>query len=256
MTQHTAWRQQIDDVGTVTSTMEVARDRAAAGAPHGTTVVARAQTLGRGRHGQSWASAADAGLYVTVVLRAPMARDVRPLTLVFGAAVLAWVHQLGVTQAQIKWPNDVLVGDGKLAGLLMEVLADGADDGTTLLLGVGVNVAGRNEAHAQLAPAYVGLQQFGLDAAAAGLVPQLVDALQHGYHAWLQVGMAPTLAIFAAHHALAHRPVRAQAADGSAIFGTVQGVAPDGGLVLATCDGEHTVYAGDVGRVRTVAEPC
>ena len=247
-----AWRERIVHVGTVPSTMEAARAQVALGAAHGATVVAQAQTQGRGRHGRAWASAPHAGLYLTVVLTPPAERDMRPLTLVFGAAVLGWVHRLGATRAQIKWPNDIVVGAGKLAGLLMEVLWAQTHRGPTLLLGVGVNVAARAQAGADLASAYTGLEDLGITAPVDILLPQLVDALEGGYLAWEQTGMGATLAAFAAHHALANADVRAQAADGSTIFATVQTVAPDGGLVLAGEHGEHTVYAGDVGRVRTI----
>lgn len=256
------WGEQVHSLGTVPSTMGVARQLAQEGAPHGTTVVAHAQTQGRGRHGKAWASAPGAGLYLTIVLRPPADRDMRPLTLVFGAATLAWVHALGVNQASIKWPNDVLVGEGKLAGLLMEVLTptpggpdSASPSGPTLLLGLGINLAQAQAAATALAAAeaYVGLGDLGIDASAGALLPSLLTHLQAGYAAWQSQGMAATLATFRHHHALTHAQVRAQAADGSAIFGTVQKVMPDGGLVLATPTGELTIYAGDVRRVRTLA---
>lgn len=119
----------------VDSTQRVAKDLAAAGAPHGTVVVAEAQTAGRGRRGRIWSSPPGQNLLFSVVLRPDVpAREVAMLTL-GAAAGLAVAFDV-----RVKWPNDLVDRDGhKLAGLLGEVELDG-DRVRFVVLGVGLNV--------------------------------------------------------------------------------------------------------------------
>lgn len=128
----------------VTSTNDVALRLAAAGAGDGTTVLAGAQTAGRGRHGRRWFSAAGAGLYFSVVVRCG---GPAPLTLMAGVAVAEGVRAATGLPAEIEWPNDVVAPargayDGgarpaKLAGILTEA----ARPGGAVVVGIGINVA-------------------------------------------------------------------------------------------------------------------
>jgi BirA family transcriptional regulator, biotin operon repressor / biotin---[acetyl-CoA-carboxylase] ligase len=116
-----------------TSTNDRARDLAQAGAPHGTLVTAAEQTAGRGRQGRTWTAPPGSALLLSVVLRDPPA--LLPL-----AAALA-VSEVAGAGAQIKWPNDVLLDDRKVAG----ILAEGRPQDGWAVLGIGVNVALRIE---------------------------------------------------------------------------------------------------------------
>jgi BirA family transcriptional regulator, biotin operon repressor / biotin---[acetyl-CoA-carboxylase] ligase len=114
-----------------TSTNDRARALAAAGAPHGTLVTAAEQTAGRGRQGRTWSAPAGRALLMSLVLRSPD----RMLPL---AAAVAVAEAAG-PEAAIKWPNDVLLGGRKLAGILAEARPQ---DGWAVL-GIGMNVAVR-----------------------------------------------------------------------------------------------------------------
>lgn len=107
---------------------------AATGAPSGTVVLAEQQTAGRGRLGRAWHSEADSGLYLTLILRP--ARTVPLMTLATGLALRqAIADEAGAaTAVDIRWPNDILIGSRKCAGILL------TSDGETVLAGVGVNV--------------------------------------------------------------------------------------------------------------------
>ncbi len=126
-------------VGQTGSTNDDARSLAAAGAPAGTAVAARRQTAGRGRRGHAWESPAG-GLYLSVVLRPPV-----PMSFFVGlpavcalGALAALRDNAGLAGAALKWPNDVLLGDGKLAGILVE--AGSGADGPYAVCGIGVNL--------------------------------------------------------------------------------------------------------------------
>jgi BirA family biotin operon repressor/biotin-[acetyl-CoA-carboxylase] ligase len=109
-------------------------------ARHGDAHVARAQTAGRGRLGRRWHSAEGEGLYASVVLLPPPPAWDGPLvTIAAGLAVLDAVRELGASRARLKWPNDVLVADAKLAGVLVETR--GLDPARPhYVVGIGLNV--------------------------------------------------------------------------------------------------------------------
>lgn len=142
------------------STNDAAARLAEAGAPEGTTVVAEEQTAGRGRSGRSWFSAPGAGLYVSVIIRPDAAStvpggsfrkmgsgtefhilpsEIGLLTLAAGVALATAVREATGLQPNIKWPNDLLCGHRKLAGILAEASATGAGL-DAIVVGFGINV--------------------------------------------------------------------------------------------------------------------
>jgi len=116
-------------VRSIGSTNDRARELAGAGAPHGTLVTAGEQTAGRGRQGRTWSAPPDQALLMSLVLHEPPAL----LPLRAGLAVATAIGD----EAQLKWPNDVLVAGRKVAGILAEARPS---DGWAIL-GIGVNVA-------------------------------------------------------------------------------------------------------------------
>jgi BirA family biotin operon repressor/biotin-[acetyl-CoA-carboxylase] ligase len=116
-----------------TSTNDRARELAQAGAPHGTLVTAGEQSAGRGRQGRTWSAPPGSALLMSLVLRDPPTL----LPLVAGVAVA----EVAGPDARVKWPNDVLVDDRKVAG----ILAEGRPQDGWAVLGIGINVALRVE---------------------------------------------------------------------------------------------------------------
>ena len=135
----------------VSSTNDVALQLAASGAPEGTTVVAGAQTRGRGRQGRSWLSPPDAGLYVSVLFRPRGVSSLAFLTLMGGAAVAEGIRASTGLPVLVKWPNDVVVEEEhapradqrrrKVAGILAEASGVGAAVGRVAICFVTANTA-------------------------------------------------------------------------------------------------------------------
>lgn len=124
----------------VGSTMDVAHALAAAGAPDGTVVLSDAQTGGRGRAGRRWASEPGAGVWLTVVTRPRDLPALEVLSLRVGLAVAGRAEPLADDRVLLKWPNDLLVGRRKLAGILIETRwRDGHAEWAAV--GVGMNVS-------------------------------------------------------------------------------------------------------------------
>lgn len=116
-----------------TSTMRDAATLAKEGKPHGTAVVADIQTAGIGRQGHSWHSEDQGGLYLSIILR--VANTATPiLTMALGLAVQRAVNDLAQVATDLRWPNDVMLSERKLAGILVQA-AEGA-----LIAGIGLNV--------------------------------------------------------------------------------------------------------------------
>lgn len=123
----------------VESTQDMAHALAEQGVPAGALVVADAQRSGRGRQGRSWRSHAGQGVWCTVVERPSAADAVGPLAIRVGLRLAEALDRFADARVQVKWPNDLLLGDGKLAGILTEARWSGATP-TWVAVGVGVNV--------------------------------------------------------------------------------------------------------------------
>ena len=109
--------------------------------PEGAVAVTEHQTAGRGRSGRSWSDVAGRSLLLSLLLRPPAGRPVEQLSLVVGLAVAEAIEATAELAAAVKWPNDVLVEGGKVAGVLLE------SSGATVICGIGVNV---DQAEAEL----------------------------------------------------------------------------------------------------------
>jgi BirA family transcriptional regulator, biotin operon repressor / biotin---[acetyl-CoA-carboxylase] ligase len=126
--------------GLTGSTNDVAADLARAGAPAGTCVIAEEQTAGRGRWARSWDSPPGLGVWLSLVLRPPVGADPSLLPLLAGLAVARAVEPWSRPALPgVKWPNDILVGGGKLCGILCA--ADWAENRlASVIVGIGLNV--------------------------------------------------------------------------------------------------------------------
>jgi len=124
------------------STNTEALKQARQGADEGLCIVARQQIAGRGRHGRTWVSQKDAGLYFSIVLRPKIDMKFLPLiTLMTGVAVHDTLHELGL-KPDIKWVNDVLVNEEKISGILAETTE--TSEGLAVVAGIGINLRSSN----------------------------------------------------------------------------------------------------------------
>lgn len=133
---------RIEHFSELDSTNDEALARAAAGATHGTVVLADAQRAGRGRLGRTWHSPPDAGIYLSAILRAESWTGMLSLvTLAAGVAVVRGLRAATGLEAELKWPNDVVVGRPwrKLAGILSES-ASASTRVEAVIVGIGINV--------------------------------------------------------------------------------------------------------------------
>lgn len=207
------------------STSDHARALAAAGAPHGTLVTAAGQTAGRGRQGRTWSAPPGRALLCSLVLREPP----RLLPLTAGVAVAEAIGP----DARLKWPNDVLLGGRKVAG----VLAEGRPQEGWAVLGIGINVAVRiADLPDELRESAGGLGR------APGDVESVLAALLERLAVRLRAGDGEILDAFRARDALAGAEVTWAGGTGIA-----SGVDGEGRLVVVEGDGRRrALEAGEV----------
>ena len=133
------WIDRIHYFDCVESTNTLAKEMAKAGAPHGTVLIADRQTAGRGRLGRSFLSPGGMGIYMSVILRYDcQATDLMHLTCACGVHLCNAVESVLQIRPGIKWINDLVVGQKKLAGILTELVVTGQE--TCAIVGIGLNV--------------------------------------------------------------------------------------------------------------------
>ena len=136
---------RIDCFASITSTNAYLKRIASDGAPDGTVAVAAEQTAGRGRRGRVFQSAANKGVYLSVLLRPTLAAEqLMPLTGLCAVAMCDAVELVSGIRPQIKWTNDLLLNGRKLGGILTEL---GMENGTLsyVIIGIGINVSQQKE---------------------------------------------------------------------------------------------------------------
>jgi BirA family biotin operon repressor/biotin-[acetyl-CoA-carboxylase] ligase len=215
------------------STLDVVHALAAEGAAAGTAVLADAQTRGRGRQGRTWHSPRGRGIWLSYLVRPDNEAAASLLAIRTGLAVADALDDLGIP-ARLKWPNDVLCRDRKVAGILCETRWKGTHPEWTAL-GIGMNV------HAPL-PAGVAETACALDELVPVTRRAVLERLLPRLHA---LPMSPRLtederAAWEARDWLAGRSLR------EPLAGIAQGIEGDGALRVATSTGVRRALAGHV----------
>ena len=230
---------------TVASTNTWVMEQARAGAPEGLVATADVQTAGRGRLGRKWVAPSGASLLMSILLR-PATLDPDRIHLATAAVSLAAadaVESVAGFSPELKWPNDLMVGGRKLAGVLTEV-----DWSATpaVVVGIGVNCTWPDELPAEVADVAVAANHVAGRPVDRELV---LGALLDGLRDRTASGWDAIAEEYAQRCATIGRPVRVELTD-MAFAGEATGVTDAGHLLVETPDGPRTVTAGDVIHLR------
>ena len=227
------------------STNEVAARLGREGHAGGLAVFAERQTAGRGRFGRRWDSAAHTGLWFSLLLRPEIPMPLWPrLTTWAGVCVAAAVERATGLRAQVKWPNDILVGGKKVAGILTECSSDAAHS-MFAVVGIGLNV-NHDAMPAEIAHRAASLRQLTgrtLDrsALAAAILGELTARLPE-----VDAHFSTILAEAARRSTILGTWIRLDAADTS-FEGRAESLDAEGNLLLRLADGTlRTMTAGEV----------
>ncbi|MBX3662670.1 MAG: biotin--[acetyl-CoA-carboxylase] ligase [Burkholderiales bacterium] len=237
----------IEVLDSIDSTNTRLLQRAAAGAPSGLVLAAEAQTAGRGRRGRPWRSAVGSTLTFSLLWRfARGARELAGLSLAVGLALARTLRAAGAPGVALKWPNDVMLPAGKLAGILIEMQGDVLGP-SAAVIGIGVNVRADPRVAEQVDQPLADLESATAEPVDRNrLLAQMLAELGGVLESFAQGGFAPLRAEWQQLHAHQDRRVRLLLPDGGTLAGIARGVADDGVLLLETADGLQRFHSGEL----------
>jgi len=223
------------------------RERAQNGACSGTVCLAELQRHGRGRHGRLWVSPFAANLYLSLLWRSPLgAAALGGLSLVAGITVLRCLQSFGVTEAGLKWPNDVLAGDAKLAGILIDVVGESTGP-CAVVIGVGINVTMPGRAAYAIDQAWTDLQSLTghRDISRNRLAARLLDCLLPALQVFESQGMQPFMTDWQRYDLITGRQIDLKMPN-AVVRGTARGIDAGGALLVDTAGGRRRYTSGEV----------
>lgn len=226
----------------LSSTQDFAKRLAADGAPDGTVVVADSQTHGRGRLGRSWFAEPGMNLLISVLFRpaVPFAR-LPQLSLVAAVASAETIRDLAGLDVGIRWPNDVLVGERKVAGILAES-ASGDGEVACVVVGIGVNVNQTGFPEEIRTRATSLAIETGGPLDREGLLGALLESLDRWYQIFLESGFLPPRAAWRRFSVTLGQEVNT-----SGVTGTALDMDEEGALVVLTESGSKVrVLCGEL----------
>src|SRR5450759_3336291 len=223
-------------------------DVANGGAPSGSVLAVELQTAGRGRMGRIWHSGLGSTLTFSLLWRFDCGLNaLSGLSLAVGVAIARALNKLGAQGVQLKWPNDILTEQGKLAGVLIEAQGDMLGP-SAVVIGIGLNCT----LPASLVP-QIGQPACALDEVCAAmptrnqLLAVLLQELARVLQEFAQGGFAALREEWERYHIHQDMPIQLQMADGQTVNGIVRGVSASGELCLETAQGMRRFNSGEVG---------
>jgi BirA family biotin operon repressor/biotin-[acetyl-CoA-carboxylase] ligase len=235
------------------STNTAAAALAQEGAPHGTVVVADTQTAGRGRLGRHWHSPSGKNIYCSVLLRSmpdpgQQSSWLSWIPLIVALAIYRAVQVVTGLKSSVKWPNDILIGNRKLGGVLCESSGIGTAQ-ASVIIGIGLNVNIRRDEFPD------DLREIATSVAAecghpcdrTALLASLLLELETRCESFLAGRHGDILKEYMLRCSTIGRRVRIELSQGEQMNGTAESVQPDGSLTVRRDDGTaRNVRAGDV----------
>ena len=229
------------------STNSYLMKQASSGAAHATCVAASLQTRGKGRRGRAWQAGLGSSLTFSLLWRFQVgASALSGLSLAVGIAIIRALHSLNVDAAKLKWPNDVLVNQEKLAGILIELQGD-MEGPSAAVIGIGINLRLPENLKQHIDQAAIDLetvtsQPINPSEFLGLLLKNLANVLSEfengGFESlreeWMQ------------HHAYQGQTVQLSLPDGREIEGVVNNIAVDGVLLVDTAAGTQRFSAGEI----------
>lgn len=231
------WKEEID------STNEELKRQAAAGAAHGTVFCADYQSGGKGRRGRTWDSPKGDNIYLSILLRPDMEpAKASMLTLIGALSVAAAVEETTGASCQIKWPNDLVLDEKKVCGILTE-MSTGPDGIQYVIVGIGINV-NRNIFPDEIAHMASSIEKGqGREA----IIASLLFHFEEKYHIFLEYkNLAPFLSEYNERLCSIGRQVQILSG-GEGVIRTAHGIDEEGALIVSDEDGkEEKIISGEV----------
>jgi len=243
-----ASRFQLEIIFQAASSNSEMLQRATRGAPGGSVLAVELQTAGRGRLGRVWHSGLGNALTFSLLWRFDCGLNgLSGLSLAVGVAILRTLRQFDISQAGLKWPNDILCANSKLGGVLIEAQGDMYGP-SAVVIGIGLNCTlspGMEQAISQ--PAIALDQLSAAPPTRNQLLAALLQELATVLDTFSSAGFAALRSEWETYHAQQDKPVQLQMPDGACIRGIARGVSEGGELRLETELGMRQFNSGEVG---------
>ena len=229
------------------STNSALAERAKAGAAHGTVLVCEHQSAGRGRRGNSWVSTVGGGVTFSILWRFSRgAGALAGLSLAVAVSAAEALERLGVRHVELKWPNDLYCGGGKLGGILIETSGEAAGS-SAAVIGIGVNMRlGASERERVGRPVSDIAANSTAVPSRAAVVSALLASIAPALDRFSREGFAPFRLAWLERHAWRGKRVVLSQAERRVAEGEVIGIAEDGALELASESGIQRFHSGEL----------
>ena len=218
-------------------------------APSGTVSLAEYQSAGKGRVGRQWISPFGRNVHLSLLWRFQGSPEVvSGLSLATGVAVIKALQVMGVEGAEVKWPNDILWQDRKLAGILVEVSGDSLGP-CAVVIGVGVNLYMPSAQATDIDQPWVDVHSIvdGQACSRNRMVAEILNQLLPMMMDFEQTGLQPFLDEWRALDSMQGRRVMVSVGRNSRFSGVAAGISDDGRLLVQDADGvEHAFVSGEV----------
>jgi BirA family biotin operon repressor/biotin-[acetyl-CoA-carboxylase] ligase len=230
------------------STNTAAAGLAAKGQREGTVIIADSQTEGRGRRGRTWVSPAGKNLYLSIIVRPGISpREASILTLMSAVACASAIQRLSSVPVSIKWPNDLMMADKKIGGILTEMKAD-ADSINYAVIGIGININldSSDMPNSIRETATSVMLQTGLLQSRTEYALEIIKSMDYWYNILLESGKCPIIESWQRLSSTTGRPVTVTTGEVQ-LTGLAEGIDSEGLLILRL--GDHSVMkisSGDV----------
>ncbi|MFS0687889.1 biotin--[acetyl-CoA-carboxylase] ligase [Sporosarcina sp. 179-K 8C2 HS] len=230
------------------STQNIAHDAAQAGAPDGTLIVSEEQTAGKGRLSRPWNSAAQKGIWMSLIVRPSLMPQQAPqMTLVAAVAIVRAIENVAGIEASIKWPNDILLHGKKVTGILTELQSE-PDRIKAIILGIGMNVNQDEEDFPEeLQEIATSLKiACGRQIDRAKLIAEILGFIELYTSMYEKHGFGPIKLLWEGYSNTAGKRIRAVMLN-ETIEGTALGISEEGLLELRLDDGSvRGIYSADI----------
>ena len=213
---------------------------------NGVICLAEQQTSGRGRRGRTWVSPFGGNLYLSLLWRfAGGAAQLSGLSLAMAIAITRALRESGLDNVSVKWPNDILVSNRKLAGILLE-LAGEASGPCSVVVGVGLNMRASSSEMAAIDQPWIDLEsELGRPVGRNEMAGRLINHLTSAIQEFENHGLAPFLDEWTARDCYAGQEVILHQPEGD-IRGVVRGVDKSGALLLAQAGEMRRFHSGEI----------
>ena len=207
--------------------------------------VADSQTRGRGRAGRNWCSPPASNIYMSFTITTSSVAEISSISLVMGLALVKSLSDMGVSDLTIKWPNDVLLGSKKLAGVLIE--AKPCNGGVVLVVGIGINVEMSPDVNLRSELGWVDLSAAGLSLVDRNdIVARVYSGCKQLTNEFMANGFASLREEWESYDAFKGKSVKVIDNDKVICEGEESGLDDSGRLLIKTDTGMQAVHSGDV----------